>query len=353
MTQTTLYRKYRPETFKDVVGQEHITRVLDASIKENSFGHAFLFSGSRGIGKTSVARIFAQRVETHPHDIYEIDAASNRGIDDIRELREAVNVLPFSSPYKIYIIDEVHMLTKEAFNALLKTLEEPPAHAIFILATTELEKVPDTIVSRCVSFQFKRPTLDMLRTYTETIAKEEGYSIEPSAAELIALLSSGSFRDAAGILQKILSSLTSKKKKVSRKTVEEITAAPKHELVIQTLEALAEGNAEKALEAVREAEKSGVDMMLFLRLVISSVRAVLLLRFGGGYFEKDLEDAFSKEDLDRLKKHAKDAQTISSETLKSLLDAERLASVASVKALPLELAMIDIVGHNKSAQKER
>lgn len=349
MTHTTLYRKYRPQTFEDVMGQEHITRVLDTSITKNEFGHAFLFSGSRGIGKTTVARIFAARIGTHQHDLYEIDAASNRGIDDIRELREAVNVLPYSSPYKVYIIDEVHMLTKEAFNALLKTLEEPPEHAIFILATTEPEKLPDTIVSRCMTFQFTRPTLDMLRGYVEYLSLQEGYSVEPSAAELIALLGNGSFRDSAGILQKVLSSITGKKKKISRALVEDITAAPKHELVIRILTALSEQDIEEGLAAVREAEKDGADMTLFLRLIISSVRAVLLLRFGGEFFQKDLAESFSKEDLERLSELAKKSDSISSATLKTLLDAERLMAVASLKALPLELAVVDMMTEQETA----
>ena len=147
-----LYRKYRPENFDEVLGQDHIVTTLSESLKLGNVAHAYLFSGGRGTGKTTMARILARAVNCSENDLYEIDAASNRGIDDIRELREAVNTLPFESPYKVYIIDEVHMLTKEAFNALLKTLEEPPAHALFILATTEMDKLPETIVSRCQTF---------------------------------------------------------------------------------------------------------------------------------------------------------------------------------------------------------
>ena len=145
---TVLYRKYRPSNFKEVLGQDHIVKTLGGAINLGNISHAYLFAGTRGTGKTSIARIFANEIKTTENDLYEIDAASNRGIDDIRELRDSVNVLPFESPYKVYIIDEVHMLTKEAFNALLKTLEEPPKHVIFILATTEIEKLPDTIFSR-------------------------------------------------------------------------------------------------------------------------------------------------------------------------------------------------------------
>lgn len=145
MSEIALYRKYRPQKFKDVVGQDHVVKVLQGAIDLGNISHAYLFSGSRGTGKTSIARIFAKEIGTTPNDLYEIDAASNRGIDDIREIRDGVSTLPFESKYKVYIIDEVHMLTKEAFNALLKTLEEPPAHAVFILATTELDKLPEWV----------------------------------------------------------------------------------------------------------------------------------------------------------------------------------------------------------------
>ncbi|MAZ40838.1 hypothetical protein CL654_01870 [bacterium] len=163
MEQVALYRKYRPQSLNDVLGQDHIVEALKHSLKNKSISHAYLFSGPRGTGKTSIARILARELKTSPEDLYEIDGASNRGIDEIRSLKEGVATLPFASPYKVYVIDEVHMLTKEAFNALLKTLEEPPSYVVFILATTELHKVPDTIVSRCQSFIFKKPTEKILK----------------------------------------------------------------------------------------------------------------------------------------------------------------------------------------------
>lgn len=178
MSEQTLYRKYRPQNFNDVVGQDHIVKPIMEALKQKTFSHAYLFSGTRGTGKTSVARIIAKELGVSVNDLYEIDAASNRGIDDIRELRESVQARPFDSEYKVYIIDEVHMLTDPAFNALLKTLEEPPAYSVFVLATTEPEKLPDTIVSRCETYQFKQPGRKVLADVVKNISKKEGYSLE-------------------------------------------------------------------------------------------------------------------------------------------------------------------------------
>src|SRR3989338_10716183 len=176
--QEVLYRQYRPQTFKEVKGQGQVTDVLAKAIKNKKISHAYLFSGSRGTGKTSVARILAHELGVSDKDLYEIDAASNRGIDDMRALREGVYSVPFDSPYKLYIIDEAHMLTKDAWNAFLKTLEEPPAHAIFVLATTERDKVPETIQSRCEIYSFKQPTREMLAEVVAEVAKKEGFALE-------------------------------------------------------------------------------------------------------------------------------------------------------------------------------
>src|SRR3990167_1443531 len=168
-----LYRKYRPVSFGEVLGQEMVVASLQDTISTSRISHAYLFAGSRGTGKTSVARIFAREIGTSENDTIEIDAASNRGIDDVRALREGVSALPFDSKYKVYIIDEVHMLTKEAFNALLKTLEEPPRHVIFILATTESHKIPETILSRCQVFAFHTPSDEEVREVISRVAKSE------------------------------------------------------------------------------------------------------------------------------------------------------------------------------------
>src|SRR5579872_489787 len=212
-----LYRKYRPTTFADVVGQDAVVKTLEAQVANGTVGHAYLFAGSRGTGKTSIARILAKQLGTTANDIYEIDAASKTSVDDIRELNESVNTLPFDSKYKVYILDEVHMLSKSASNAFLKTLEEPPAHVIFILATTETHKIPETILSRCEIHTFKKPNQETLKKVVMNVAKKEGYVIGESSAELIALLGDGSFRDTLGTLQKVLSS--SKDKKISESEV--------------------------------------------------------------------------------------------------------------------------------------
>ncbi len=336
-----LYRKYRPQGFDQVLGQEHIVKVLQNALKQKNLSHAYLFCGSRGTGKTSVARILARELGTSENDIFEIDAASNRGIDDIRELREAVRTLPFDSAYKVYIIDEVHMLTKEAFNALLKTLEEPPAHVIFILATTELEKVPDTIVSRCQTFIFKRPTDAVLKAFALDIAQKEGFALTSAAAELIALLGDGSFRDTHGIIQKITSFSADKKIDVSE--IEAVTGAPGATLVNAFIRALAEEKIAEGIDAVRKAAEQNIDMKLFLKLILYKIRLVLLLRFAPD-LKKEIEDMVSESDIAFLKELAKDASgKISSKTIIALLDVARYQRDAFVAELPLELALMNLI----------
>lgn len=334
----TLYRHYRPQTFKEVRGQEPIVKALEGSLKNKRIAHAYLFSGSRGTGKTSVARILARSLGVSDKDLYEMDAASNRGIDDIRELREGVYAMPFESPYKFYIIDEAHMLTKEAWNALLKTLEEPPRHAIFVLATTEREKVPETIQSRCEVYIFKQPTREVLAEIVTDVAQSEGFSLERAAAELVALLAEGSFRDALSILQKVLS--MSRDTKVDVAEVEEVSGAPKGELVRMLLTAVAKKDVSAALGAIEKAVREHIDALVLTRLLIHRLRAVLLLRFApdlAGSFTTDMTEA----DLALAQQLVKEPG-ITSETLRAVLEAHAQISYAAVPHLPLELAVIDI-----------
>ncbi|MBI5457342.1 DNA polymerase III subunit gamma/tau [Candidatus Kaiserbacteria bacterium] len=336
----TLYRTYRPATFKDVRGQAHVVDVLEKAIKNKKVAHAYLFAGGRGTGKTSVARILARELGVSDKDLYEIDAASNRGIDDIRLLREGVYAMPFESPYKFYIIDEAHMLTKEAWNAFLKTLEEPPSHAIFVLATTDRDRVPETIQSRCEVYAFKQPTRAMLAETVADIAKKEGYTLERSAAELIALLAEGSFRDSLSILQKVLA--VSGNKKIEVAEVEAVSGAPRGEIVRQLLTAVAKKNAAAGLAVVAKTVEDNMDPRTLAKLLIHRLRAVLLLRYA-----PDLAKSFAQElteaDLALAQELAKEPG-VNSDTLKALLEAYQQMAYAAVPYLPLELALIDICG---------
>lgn len=333
-----LYRKYRPATWDDVLGQDHVVKVLKGSIKEGNIAHAYLFSGSRGTGKTTAARILAREIGCTDKDLYEIDAASNRGIDDIRALQEGVYTLPFDSPYKVYIIDEAHMLTKEAFNALLKTLEEPPSYVVFVLATTESEKLPETIVSRCQSFVFKKPSIQILREMVSRVAKEEGYTLEPASAELIAVLADGSYRDAHGILQKIISS--SPDKKVSVEEVEAVTGAPSGKLVLDLIEALGKKDDAKALGIAGKAVGQGSDPEILITLLLHRLRTLLLLRHAPTLSEA-LKEEVSEGDFATLKELGeKYKESLTLNTLRLLLDAHLETRRAAVPQLPLEMAII-------------
>lgn len=333
----TLYRAYRPADWAEVRGQSQVTDTLEKSIKNGKIAHAYLFCGSRGTGKTSVARILAKSLDVSDKDLYEMDAASNRGIDDIRELREGVYAMPFESKYKFYIIDEAHMLTKEAWNAFLKTLEEPPAHAIFVLATTERDKVPETIQSRCEVYTFKQPTREILAGIVTDIAKKEGYALERSAADLIALLAEGSFRDALGILQKVLS--VTKDKKVNVAEVEAVSGAPRGEIIRQLLSALAKKDAHTALKAMHVAVKENLDARTLAKLLIHRMRVILLMRYAPELAD-DLATELTEADLALAKDLSKEP-AVNSEMLRALLEAYSRMAYAAVPHLPLELAIVD------------
>ena len=258
----------------------------------------------------------------------------------MRALREGVAVLPFESKYKVYIIDEAHMLTKDAWNALLKTLEEPPAHAVFILATTELEKVPETIISRCQVYSFRKPSQQLLKDLVLRIAKVEGFALEPASADLIALLGDGSFRDTQGILQKIL--FSSKDKKISITEVEMVTGAPRGTLINEIVAGIAKGDLPAALAAVTKAVEQNSEMRMLMKLLLTKVRAVMLLRFAPE-MEKSIAEQFVPEDLNFLKElSGKEGATISSATLYELLGAYEGLGRSTIPQLPLELALVTI-----------
>lgn len=336
---TTLYRQYRPGSFDEARrGQPSVVTVLEKAVKNKKIAHAYLFAGGRGTGKTSIARILARKIGVTDKDLYEIDAASNRGIDDIRQLREGVYAMPFESPYKLYLIDEAHMLTKEAWNALLKTIEEPPPHAIFILATTDRDRVPETIQSRCEVYVFKQPSRAMLAEHVAEVAKSEGYTLEKSAAQLIALLAEGSFRDALSILQKVLA--VSKDKKVDVSEVEVVAGAPRGDMVRTMLSALVRKDASEALRVVQEAAAGNMDARVLCKLLIHRMRIVLLARFAPELSE-EMSRELTEADLDLVQELSKE-RSINSDMLRVLLEAYSQMAYAALPYLPLELAVIDL-----------
>ena len=347
MHDLALYRKYRPKTFDEVLGQDHIVKVLESSVLANKVSHAYLFVGTRGTGKTSVARIFATSIGVSVNDLYEIDAASNRGIEDIKELREGARVLPFDSKYKVYIIDEVHMLSKDAWGALLKILEEPPKHVIFILATTELQKVPETIISRCQVFTFKKASDTICRKMLIDVAKEEGFELDGGSAELLAILADGSFRDGLGELQKVLNftGKDSKSRKVRRENVEAITGAPKTTLVNDFISAIANKKLEDGIKTVRKASAENLDMKLYLKLIIAKFRVAIILRYAP-QMKDGMSGDLSEVDLKFLQALVeKDKEgMLRSPALAILLEAYQNIDNAFITELPLELALVKILG---------
>ncbi len=337
----SLYRAYRPASFKDVVGQEHITNALAEQISSKKVGHAYLFAGSRGLGKTSIARIFARELGCSDRDLYEIDAASNNSVDDIRSLAENVYTLPFESPYKVYILDEAHMLSKGAWNAFLKTLEEPPAYVIFILATTELSKVPETVQSRCQVYELRKPTRAMLAKVATDIAKKEGFTLEPGVADLVALLGDGSYRDSLSVLEKILAGSESTKT-ITLDVAEHLTGAPKHALVHALVAGISEGSTDAALTAIRKATDESVDMMLYLSLVLELVRTTLLARHAPE-LRKELAEELGPDAYAEIQKIAEQKDSkLTHRTLKALLDATERIRFSPIPSLPLELAVLEL-----------
>ena len=327
MAYTALYRKFRPTTFADVVGQEHITKTLRNQIIADRVGHAYLFNGGRGTGKTSSAKILARAINClNPKDgepcneceicrgalngsltdIVEMDAASNNSVEDIRSIREEVNFLPTKAKYRVYIIDEVHMLSPGAFNALLKTLEEPPEHVKFILATTEPQKLPATILSRCQRFDFKRISNEDIIKRLKVVCNESNIEITDSALNIIAVLSEGAMRDALSILERCIQD---GENKIDEDKIKDLVGIPKITFVHSIVDAIVEYDIDKALASMDEILNQGKDLNNFLWEIIKYVKDVLIYKSSGKaelYSEdevtniKNLSDKVTKEKLVNL-----------------------------------------------------
>ncbi len=343
-------RKYRPQTFKDVIGQDHIVQILQNAVLKKRVSHAYLFSGPRGTGKTTVARILARELGCEQEDIVEIDAASSRGIDDARALRDAVQFLPMNSPKKVYIIDEVHMLTKEAFNALLKTLEEPPEHVVFILATTELNKVIDTIVSRTQQFSFHKISIPDIVNELKRIAKAEKIEIEDDALKLIAFLADGSLRDAENMLLQIQSI---GKEIINEEDVRLMLGAPPEKSTDIIMRLAIIGETAKMLGEFDTVLKQGIDPQMLAKLLLRNFRALYFLALDP-FTEKMLLQEFSQEEISALRAlidaFSKEDDKSPANKLECavgyLLNAIRMPQDDFLPQLPLELALIKIATEN-------
>lgn len=363
MQNLVLYRKYRPRTFAEIVGQEHVVQTLTNAISLGMISHAYLFSGPRGCGKTTIARLLAKALncenrkggsepcnecsscneinEARAIDLIEVDAASNRGIDEIRELRDGIRFAPTKSKYKVFIIDEAHQLSKDAANALLKTLEEPPGHAVFILATTEIHKMIPTILSRCQRFDFRKLTLPEIIGRLEWIVGKEKVQIGKDALELIALNSGGSARDAEGLLDQVLA--------FGGKTAEEIKellGMVDNNLISQFVGYLCQKQGIEAIEFLNRTLEKGKDPQEFAKSLVNYLRQGMLLKIGPE-FSNPIITGLTQDEKEKLKGQvALLSETDIRRILKLFLEAENKIKYSPIPQLPLELAIIE------SLQKE-
>ena len=362
MTNLVLYRKYRPKTFGEIVNQEHIVKTLINALKLGKVAHAYLFTGVRGTGKTTIARLLAKAVncletknsepcnkcqacqdinEGKSMDLIEIDAASNRGIDEIRELRDGIKFSPNSLKYKVFIIDEVHMLTTPAFNALLKTLEEPPAHAIFILATTEIHKVPQTIISRCQKFDFHKLTIEKIAERLNWIAQQEKIDVEKPALELIAINADGSVRDGESLLGQIMSM---EDKKITLEEVQTILGITDIKAVQDLVGFITEKKSGEAIKHINQIANQGHDLIQFTKSLIGYLRKMMILKVDSS-LAKLITAELTKEQIQGIiqqgeKLHSADLIKI----IYLFIQAGNEIKSADFPQLPLELAIVECCG---------
>jgi DNA polymerase-3 subunit gamma/tau len=358
MSKLALYRKYRPSIFDEIIGQETVARVLKEAARQNRFAHAYLFAGPRGTGKTTAARLIAKIANCGSiHDgepcndcsscrsvddginldVIEIDAASNRGIDEIRNLRENVRVAPAAGKFRIFIIDEAHMLTKEAFNALLKTLEEPPSNVIFILATTEIEKIPATIRSRAQQFYFRRVSLKQIVDKLQKIIKAEEIKIDSETLDLIASSAEGSFRDAESLLDQLYSF---KGKDILLADVEQTLGKIGFDRLSEFAGHLLRGNLNAVLETLSAINDGGYNLPQFTKDLIQYLRRAAVLKFNP-QMEPLFERELSRDHLAMVTSHAKLFSKDHLKQLKNLIAAYGQMRYSQFPIIPLEIAIIE------------
>lgn len=340
MGNLVLYRKYRPQSWEEVIGQEHVVRTLTNALKLGRVSHAYLFAGPRGTGKTTIARLLAKSLGCADLDLIEIDAASNRGIDEIRELRDGIKFAPTAGKYKVFIIDEVHQLTKEAFNALLKTLEEPPQHAIFVLATTEIHKVPETILSRVQSFPFRKLSVSEIVRKLEKIVEAEKIKIEPDALRLVASFAGGSYRDAESMLEQLR---VWSDKTITKEDIEELLGAVDFEKVNVMAGHLCSVNPKEAIDYIGKLCESGTDLEVFTKSLINHLRKIMLIKVDTSLSELMAQE-LTPDQFEIVKTQAeKFSLENAAKAIKIFMVAQNDIKRSPIPSLPLELAVVEII----------